>query len=169
MTFCSNAKSQLNADSCMDNRLRPCEHISLMHPSHIFIVGTYSRVVRERESAISSARREVTVFSIAKQALFCTSNFALDRVFGGRLQNNDCRNYVVSVTARSRLGMALYTLGKITAKCKIRLRNKAHRICLMSAMHRNPSLDPLWMRQTHPNFVRLLEKLYLVFCSSSSC
>jgi hypothetical protein len=46
------------------------------------------------------------------------------------LQNNDCKTIVVSVTARSRLGTALYTVGKKTANCKIRLRNKAHRIYL---------------------------------------
>ena len=107
MTFCSNVKSWSNADSCMDNRLWPCEHISLKNLSHIFIVELCSRVGRQRESAISSARWEVTVFF-------------------------NCKTIVVSVTARSRLGTALYTVGKETANCKIRLRNNAHRICLMS-------------------------------------
>jgi hypothetical protein len=54
-------------------------------------------------------------------------------MFGGRLQNNSdhCKTIVVSVTVRSRLGKALYTVGKKTANCKIRLRNNAHRICLL--------------------------------------
>jgi hypothetical protein len=39
-------------------------------------------------------------FWIAKQELFCNSNFATGRVFGVRLQNNDCKTSVVSVTAR---------------------------------------------------------------------
>ena len=69
MTGCSNVKSWLNADACMDYRLRPCEHISLMSPSHIFIVRPSSRVGRQREFAISSERWEVTVFFNCKTSV----------------------------------------------------------------------------------------------------
>ncbi len=44
MACCSNAKSWKNAEFWVDDRLRPCKHISLEFPSHIFIVGLSARV-----------------------------------------------------------------------------------------------------------------------------
>ncbi len=41
---CSNAKSWWNAEFWMDYRLRPCKHIPLEFPSHIFIAGLSTRV-----------------------------------------------------------------------------------------------------------------------------
>ncbi len=49
MTGCRNAKSWLSAESSVDDRLRPCKHISLMSPSRIFTVGLSARVRAERE------------------------------------------------------------------------------------------------------------------------
>ncbi len=44
MACCSNAKSWWNAEFQVDDRLRPCKHISLEFPSPIFIVGLSTRV-----------------------------------------------------------------------------------------------------------------------------
>ena len=49
MTGCSNAKSWLSAESSVDDRLRPCKHISLKSQSRIFTVGLSARVRAERE------------------------------------------------------------------------------------------------------------------------
>jgi hypothetical protein len=92
-----------------------CQHMELVDQEK----GPRSRVSHppklncsSRESAIFNGGREVADFWIVKQELFCNSNFPTDRFFGGQLQNNDCKASVVSVTARSRLGTALYTVGK---------------------------------------------------------
>ena len=99
MTFCSNVKSWSNADTCMDNRLWPCEHISLKNLSHIFIVELCTRVGRHRESAIStlfsSARWQVTVFfncetSVVLQLLFRNRSSFWGSIAKQRLQNNRC-------------------------------------------------------------------------------
>ena len=47
LTCCSNAKLWLSADSWVDDRLRPCKHILLKSPSHIFTVGLSARVRAE--------------------------------------------------------------------------------------------------------------------------
>ena len=44
MACCSSAQSWWDTNSWVDDRLRPCKHISLMSPSHIFIVGLSARV-----------------------------------------------------------------------------------------------------------------------------
>ncbi len=44
MACCSNAKSWWNAEFWLDDRLRPCKHISLELPSPICIVGLSTRV-----------------------------------------------------------------------------------------------------------------------------
>ncbi len=44
MACCSHAKSCWNAEFRVNDRLRPCKHISLEFPIHIFIVGLSTRV-----------------------------------------------------------------------------------------------------------------------------
>ncbi len=44
MACCSNTKSWWNAEFWVDDRLKPCKHISLEFPSHIFIAGLSTRV-----------------------------------------------------------------------------------------------------------------------------
>jgi hypothetical protein len=65
-------------------------------------------------------------FSISKQELFCHSNFTPDQVFLGQMQNNNSKTIVISVTLRSQLRTALYTVGRKTASSKIRLQNSAY-------------------------------------------
>jgi hypothetical protein len=49
MTGCSVIKSWLNAETWMDDRLRPCKHISLVSQSHIFIAGISTRVGKQHQ------------------------------------------------------------------------------------------------------------------------
>jgi len=49
MAGCSNVESWRNAESSVDDRLRPCNHVSLMSPSHIFIAGLCTRVGEQRQ------------------------------------------------------------------------------------------------------------------------
>jgi hypothetical protein len=49
ITGCSILKSWLNAETWMDDRLRPCKHISLVSQSHIFIVGISTRVGKQQQ------------------------------------------------------------------------------------------------------------------------
>ncbi len=44
MTGCSNAKSWIKAETWVDDRSGPCQHISLVCSSHIFIAGISTRV-----------------------------------------------------------------------------------------------------------------------------
>ena len=95
MTSCSNVKSWSIADSCMNSRVRPCQHIVLTFPSHIFIVELCTRVGRQRESAISSDRREVTVFfdcetSVVLQLLFCNRTVCWGSIAKQQLPNKRC-------------------------------------------------------------------------------
>ncbi len=49
MTGCSILKSWLNAETWMDDRLRPCIHISLVSQSHILIAGISTRVGKQQQ------------------------------------------------------------------------------------------------------------------------
>ncbi len=57
------AKSWWNAEFRVDDRLRPCKHISLEFPSHIFIVGLSTRV-GEQPNCDSTCFLAVDFFAI---------------------------------------------------------------------------------------------------------
>jgi hypothetical protein len=83
-----------------------------------------------RESAIFSGCREVTDFCMTKttrrSVTETTHPTECDR-------NNTCKTRNVSVTARSQLGTALYTVEKKPLTPEQIHRNNAHRMCLFYA------------------------------------
>ena len=53
MAGCSYAESWWYADSSVDDRLRPCKHISLESPSHISSAGVSTRVGEQRQHILT--------------------------------------------------------------------------------------------------------------------
>jgi hypothetical protein len=49
MTGCSILKSWSNVETWMDDRLRPCKHISSVSQSHTFIAGISTRVGKQQQ------------------------------------------------------------------------------------------------------------------------
>ncbi len=49
----SSAKSWLNTDSWLDDRLGPCHHISLVSHSYIFIAGISTRVGKQQQHSLT--------------------------------------------------------------------------------------------------------------------
>ena len=127
ITCCSNVKLWLNADSCMNNISRPCKHISLMSPSHIFIVGLYTswQVAWVRHFECLQGSTVFCLTETTRQSVTETTQpTKCDR-------NNASETIVVSVTARSRLVTALYTVEKKPPTSTQLHRSNTHRFCLL--------------------------------------